>query len=74
MSGAKEQPGNTWVICEDEDGGLNLTVILGFGECPDTVIHDLDVVKHASFGITPIRILNHRKLKSSKKDFILIFE
>ena len=70
MSGAKEQPGNTWVICEDEDGGVNVTVILGFGECLD--LDGLNVVKHASFGIAPIKILNHRKLKSCKKVFILI--
>ena len=37
MSGAEKQPGNTWVICEDEDGAVNVTVILGFGEFLDTL-------------------------------------
>ena len=67
MSGSEQQPGNTWVICEDEDGGVNVTVILGFGECVDTLSGDGvggSVVKHGSFGITSTRIFSHSKLKS----------
>ena len=67
MSGSEQQPGNTWVICEDEDGAVNVTVILGFGECVDTLSGDGvggNVVKHGSFGIASTRILSHRKLKS----------
>jgi len=26
-----EQPGKTWVVCEDEDGAFNITIVLGFG-------------------------------------------
>ena len=25
------QPGKTWVVCQDEDGKVNITIILGFG-------------------------------------------
>ena len=34
MSQADEshQPGKTWVVCQDEDGSLNITVVLGFGK------------------------------------------
>ena len=27
-----DQPGQTWVVLEDEDGAFNVTVVLGFGE------------------------------------------
>ena len=27
-----EQPGKTWVVCEDEDGAFNITIVLGFGK------------------------------------------
>ena len=67
MSGSEQQPGNTWVICEDEDGAVNVTVILGFGECVDTLSGDgvgRNVVKHGSFGITSSRILSRRNLKA----------
>ena len=30
-SQADPPPGKTWVVCEDEDGKLNITIILGFG-------------------------------------------
>ena len=31
-SSESEQPGQTWVVLEDEDGAFNVTVVLGFGE------------------------------------------
>ena len=67
MSGSEQQPGNTWVICEDEDGAVNVTVILGFGECLDTLSGD--GVGGNAFECCEARVIwhhFHQNIKSQK--------